>query len=189
VHDADWSAIAPGRTTAVVGQSLRKAPPPWRELRVRCDRGVLSALVRRIDVSAARGGLWDAARERLRSSLRRKLYGTAEAIETPGQSLLAAFARLADASAEPAAVVFEGLDGGDAGTLAVLLDIVREPSRLPVALVFVFSGKPARREVAALLRAVRRVEGTDAVQGLAAIDTVSSIAPVRDGMAEEWRRK
>ena len=167
-----WSCIEAGRTTAIVGRPLPAAPPDsgWRVLRIAADGPVrhlgpvLEARRRIEDAVGRQSTLRDLVADRVKSGIRRRLLGEAEAIDK-AWPLVEPLNRLAAAVDGSVAVVFDGVQAADPATLQLLEEVVTHPGRLGLALVLVFDALPTEGPAATLLASVKRVEGPRGVVG------------------------
>ncbi len=184
--DSLWSCIEPGRTTAIVGLALPPPPPDvgWKVLRVAADGptqhlGPVLEARRRIDESVGKHSSFrEMLSERLRSGVRRRLLGEADAVDR-AWPLVEPLNRLASAFDGAVAVVFDGVQAADTATIELLEEVVTHPGRLGLALVLVFAIEPTEGPAVSLLAAVKRVEGPRGVLGASAgPDTLAELRPV-----------
>ena len=181
-----WSCIEAGRTTAIVGRDLPGAPPDsgWRVLRVAADGParhlgpVLEARRRIEDAVGRQSTLRDLVADRVKSGIRRRILGEAEAIDK-AWPLVEPLNRLAATIDGHVAMVFDGVQDADEATLHLLEEVVTHPGRLGLALVLIFDELPTEGPAASLLAAVKRVEGPRGVLGSAeGPETWAELQPV-----------
>jgi tetratricopeptide (TPR) repeat protein len=168
--DELWERVRAGKHTALVGLAPGEPPPGLgaRLLWVRCDLppttlGPLHEARRTIDhLLGRKAPLFDQARDRMVSSLRRRLLGDVPALAAEA-ALVETYNRLAECSDRPAALVFEGIDAADEATLGMLRRILGRPGWLKLPLVLVFRSTHVEGGAAALLGAMRANFGEDSV--------------------------
>jgi tetratricopeptide (TPR) repeat protein len=166
--DELWQRVRSGRHTAALGFPPGEPPASLGLgiVRVRCDvppstLGPLHDARRKVEqLLGSSTPLFDHARERMVSGLRRRLLGDVPAPATDGL-LVETWNRLAEAGGRPAALVFEAIDAADDASLQTLRRILARPGWLRLPLVLGFRDPLPSGAAGALLDALLALEGPE----------------------------
>jgi hypothetical protein len=187
-----WQRVSQGRHTALLGIVPGEPPAALgiRVMRVRCDvpkttLGPLLEAQRKVELLLGDAPLLDQARSRVVTGLRRRLLGDI-ADATADAAAIEALNRLAQHADQRYALVLDAVEEADEATLDVLRRIVSRPDALRVPLVLSFRTPEPLGAAGALVAAVRKAGGAEAVLRTAEGESLAS--EVAAGGAEgAWR--
>ncbi|WP_428267584.1 hypothetical protein [Haliangium sp.] len=167
-----WDRLEARRHTAAVGFTPRAVPPSLHLLRVSCDAplstlGPVFEAQRQLEhLLGGPGALFDQARQRVLTGLRRRLLGDLPSAGLEGD-LVDLGNRLERHSSRPYVLVFDALDAADDSSLAVLARVLQRRGWMQMPMLLVFRYGATSGAAARLIELMREVEGDDAVLTLA----------------------
>ena len=181
-----WTRAADGRISVVVGEPVPVATTEGvRPLRVPCDlpRGPLGPLLEAQNRARRQLGRNrpDSAVDRFRTGLRRTLLGET-APDDALSEIVATLNQLADAAGTPRALVLDPVEAADPATIAALIRLIERPGWLKMPLVLGIRDRHPTGPAAALVAAVERAVGADAVLRFGGDDDDDDEPPARPSL-------
>lgn len=169
-----WTRATEGPVTVLLGAPIPVATTEGlRPLRVPCDlpRGPLGPLLEAQNRARRQLGRVrpDSVADRVRTGLRRTLLGET-APEDALAEIVSTLNQLQGAAGTPRALVLEPVEAADPATIAALIRLVERPGWLKLPLVLGFRDKNPAGPAAALVTAVERACGPDAILRVGADD-------------------